>query len=96
MGAARYYDEDELAALGRPQRERAMEAERARPVRLAHDPLCSKAGAIEGPGCAECAVILRTRIDGLRRQRALARSRANHPAGRARWSAVQLALWDEA
>jgi hypothetical protein len=109
MGAAPYFDEEELAALGRPttpQAARTSEGDgpgKVQRVRLTHDPLCSQDGAVERYRCRECEVIMRTRIDDLRRQRALdrARSRAAHPAGKglegtqrsAAALAEQLPLW---
>ena len=101
MSAAPYYDDEELAALGRrPASDAGARAPRGA-FRLAHDPLCSMDGAVEGLRCEECAVIVRTRVDAMRRQRALdrLRARAAHPAGKARavraGAGEQLALWQD-
>lgn len=104
MGAAPYYDDEELAALGRRPRPSALDdtdgtAGKRQAVRLVHDPLCSSSGAVDGYRCDECAVIIRTRIDAMRRQRELdrMRARAAHPAGRARGVRLgeQLELWGD-
>jgi uncharacterized C2H2 Zn-finger protein len=78
MGAAPYFDEEELAALGRPKGAVSRPASRAG-IRLTHDPVCSKSGAVAVYRCPECEVILRTRADAMRKERMQARLRRSRP-----------------
>ena len=90
MGAAPYFDEEELAALGRPSVTNGAAPKRT-PMRLTHDPLCSKQGAMDGFRCRECDLILRTRADTMRREREHARVR--HAKRPETSNGEQLPLW---
>lgn len=88
MGAAPYFDEEELKALGRPASP-APKPQRSG-LRLTHDPVCSKEGAVQGYKCPECEVILRARADTMRKERAHARLRRTHQPEQ---DVGQLPLW---